>query len=141
MLVKLLPNQIPYYREIVEETIERTYDYCDDEIKTNIYKELLLDLCQCWISHDDETKEFDGVMLTQIRNDLAIGRKTLTILALHAPEDPSAESFMTGFELIKKFAKKHNCHHLDFYSNSPAVMQRANLFNVKLKTNYVQIEI
>ena len=142
MLIKLLPHQVPVYRDIIDITIEKSFPICEERIKTDIYKELLLGIAQCWIYHEDQDEsKFKGVLITQIRNDIAVGRKTLTLLAMHAPEGIHNDAFLSSWPILQAFGKKHGCEIFDFYSNNTEAIKYARLFHIVLETTYFQVDL
>jgi len=140
MLVKLLPNQIPIYEDVIRECIEKSMGDYEEGFKTNLFKELLLDTAQCWISYKEED-QFEGVVITKINSDLAIGMNTITIVCLYCPDGSELASFMAGWTTLKKFGQVNDCQILDFYSDNPAVLDYAEYFKIKRKTQYYQMDI
>jgi len=140
MLVKLLPNQIPAYEDVIREYIEKSMPDYEEEFKTNLFKELLLETSQCWISYKEED-QFEGVVITKINSDLAIGFNTITIVCLYCPGGSELVSFIYGWETLKKFGLANDCKVLDFYSNNSAVLDYAENFKIKRKTNYYQMDL
>ncbi len=140
MLIKLIENQIDKYKNVIDETIKKSMPHCEERIKTDLYKELLLGTAQCWIYYNKENK-FEGVLITQIRNDIAVGKKTFTLICIHAPEGTKNESFIDGWPTLQAYGKANNCEIFDFYTDNPEAIKYARLFSVVWETQYFQIDI
>jgi len=139
MLIRLLPEQIPNYIDAIKETVNQSIPHCDEETKTNLIKELLMETAQCWLSELDD--KFDGILITQTRHDIALGKKVFTCLCVYAPEGTEERSFMEGFPTLVKYAKAHDCKVVDFYSDNPELLKYARMFNVIHEATYIQLSL
>ena len=137
MLTKLLTTQIPLYQDVIKKTIEKSMPDYEESVKLNLFRELMIGTAQCWLSELDN--EFDGILLTQIREDMSIGYKTFTCICVYAPNKTEARSFIEGWETLKKFAKSNDCKLIDFYSSNPELIKYGRMFKVKLETKYFQL--
>ena len=140
MLVKLLPKDIPTYQDVIHDAINACIPACEERIRTNYFKSLLLGVCQCWIVYKDND-QFEGVLITQVREDFAIGCKSFNLLAMHAPNGTENESFINNWETLRKYAIANDCKIFDFYSNNEEAIKYARLFDIKIETTYFQINI
>jgi len=140
MLIKLLPNQIPTYKEVIDAAIDASLPNFEERIRTDLYKELLLDTAQAWIYHNLEGK-FEGVLITQVRDSISVGAKTFTLVCIHAPEGTKNESFIDGWPTLQAFGKKNECEIFDFYTDNPETIKYARLFDIIWETKYFQIDI
>ena len=139
MLVKLLPNQIPVYQDVINEAIDKSMPHCEDRIKNNIYQELLLETSQCWIAYKGD--DFEGVGITQIREESSVGAKTFTLLCMYAPNGTELQSFIDGWPTLQKFGKANGCKIFDFYSSNKEAIKYARYFDIVWETTYFQINI
>lgn len=140
MLVRLMENQINTYTEVINATIDASMPHYEEESRTNLFKELLLGLSQAWIYYNKDEK-FEGVLITQIRNDLALGKKTFTLLCIHAPEGTENESFIEGWPKLKEFGLAQGCTVFDFYTDNEEAIKYARLFPIIHETRYFQIDM
>lgn len=141
MLVKLLPNQIGLYEEVIRETIEKSMPDYEDSIKVKLFKELLLDTAQAWIYWSDETEALEGVLITQIRDSVAVGGRLFTLVCMYAPNGTEMNSFFKGWPTLQKFGKAHDCEIFDFYTNNEAAIKYARQFHIKQEITYFQIDM
>lgn len=139
MLVKLLENQINTYKNIIDITIEKTIPHCEERIKTNLYKELLLGTAQCWLYQPKE--KLEAILITQVRTSVEVGKKTFTLVCLYAPEGTSEQSFLDAWPTLQAFGKANDCEVFDFYTDNPEALKYAKLFDIIWQTTYVQINI
>ena len=140
MLLKLLPAQIPTYQDVIVQAIDESMPGYSEQIRTALFRDLLLDECQAWLSYTDD-ESFEGVLITQLRKDIGIGINTLTIVCLYTPNALDNTSFIRGWPLIQKYAKSKGCTAIDFYTDNQAVLKYVKLFNVILDTRYIQISL
>jgi len=139
MLTKLLTNQIELFQDVIKETIEKSIPHYDEETKTKLFQDIMLEEVQVWLSELDE--KFDGILITQLRDEISIGVKTLTCIAVYAPNGTEYRSFKEGFVSLVKFAKLNNCKRVDFYSSNPELIKYARMFNVVWETTYFQLAL
>lgn len=140
MLVKLLPKDVPTWVDVINETIDKSLPECEERIKTNYVNSLLIGTCQCWIVYKEEDK-FEGVLITQIREDFAVGCKSFNLLAMYAPNGTENNSFINNWETLRKYAIANDCKVFDFYSDNEEAIKYARLFDIKWETTYFQINI
>lgn len=139
MLTRLLSNQIPVYKDVIDETIEQAIPKYQEKLRTKLYEDLLFGTSQCWISTDQG--QFEAVLITRINEDTALGGKTCTLIAGYAPGGTSSASFLSGWETISKFAKKQACDRIDLYTDNIEVEKYLGMFPKIWETRYHQISL
>ncbi len=139
MLVRILPNQVPQYRDVAEAAINASIPNCSEKAKTSLFKELLLETAQLWISYKDE--QFEGVLITQIREEIAQGGKMFTLLCMHAPEGTMQQSYIDGWPTLQKFGLANGCKIFDFYSDNEEAIKYARYFKLIKEVTYIQVDI
>ena len=141
MLIKLLSNQIQEYQDVINEAIDKTIPEYQEELRTKLYEELLLETAQCWISYDKE--QFEGVVITKIEEDTAIGGKTCTLISGFAPSgiNNGSASVFSGWEAVSKFAISQGCDRIAMYTDNPEVEKYLNMFDKIWATRYYQIRL
>ena len=139
MLVRLLTNQIPTYRKIIDQTIERAIPEYQESLRTKLYEELLFGTAQCWISTD--AGKFEAIIITKIDLDVAKGGKTCTLLAGYAPNGTSSASFYAGWEAVSIFAKSQGCDRIDLYTNNTEIEKYMSMFDKIWEAKYYQVSL
>ena len=140
MLIKLLPNQIGIYQDVINEAIDKSMPHCEARIRSNIYQELLLETAQCWLYYN-KREVFEGVLITQIREESSVGAKTFTLLCIYAPNGTEINSFIDGWPILQKFGQANDCKIFDFYSDNEEALKYARYFDIIWETRYFQIGI
>jgi hypothetical protein len=140
MLINILPYQVPIYKDVIDEAINANFPNCEEQIRTGMYKELLIDTMQLWISYNNN-ESFEGVLITQIREEFAQGAKMFTLLCMHAPGGTNQQSFIDGWPTLQKFGLANNCKVFDFYIANEAAVKYAKYFSVIKEVTYMQIDI
>lgn len=139
MLVKLLAKQIPEYREVIEETINETIPEFQEKLRSELYKSLMLDQAQCWISTRDG--KFEAVVLTQVEETHSVSGKILMILRIYAPNGTSSGAVKEGLEVLDAFAKSVGCDRMGGYTDNPEWEKYLTLFDVVWQTRYYEVRL
>ena len=140
MLVKLLARQIPEYQDVINEGMKATLPPFQVGMISEVYKQLLDETAQCWIS----TREgkFEAVYVTRVEYDPAIGGKLFTVLSGYAPSGLTGSgSVLEGYETMKKFALSQGCDRIAFYTNNPEVEKYIGMFDLLWETRYYQFKL
>ena len=140
MLVKLLSNQIDAYQDVITETLEKTLPEYQQNMKTQLFEELLSDKAQCWIVHKD-SGGFEGVGITRFKEDLSIGVKVLEVVSAYAFNGTTSSTFLKAFNEMRKFALKHDCNRLAAYTNNEEIIKYVRMFPILWETTYFQLEL
>jgi len=102
----------------------------------NILASLLSDKMQCWILTDDDD-QIQAICTTMIMTDDAANNRYLLIYSLYAYDNVVEHRFWdTGFDELKKYARKRGCISLNAYSNDPAVDKIARRVNANRDNFY-----
>jgi len=141
MLVRLVSSKIPEYQNLIDLAIDKSLPTCEENARKLIYKDLLLDFAECWIFYQivEDTTIINAVMITKITDNVAVGARVLTILAIIGLEQLSNKDFKEAFEDIKRFAKAKNCTKIDFYTNVEKIKRYARLFKIDRECTYFQL--
>ena len=141
MLIRLLTNQIPEYREVIDQTIDKAIPEYQESLRTKLYEELLFGISQCWIS--TEAGKFEVIIITRIdpQLDTAKGGKTCTLLAGYAPGGTSSASFYSGWEIVSEFAKSQGCDRIDLYTTNPEIEKYMGMFPKIWEAKYYQVSL
>ena len=141
MLVRLLSNQIREYQDVINETIDKTIPEYQEELRTKLFEQLLFGSAQCWISYDKGN--FEGVVITKIEEDTAVGGKTCTLISGFAPDGITngSASVFAGWEAVSKFARSQGCDRIAMYTDNPEVEKYLHMFDKIWATKYFQIRL
>ena len=140
MLTKLLSRQIPEYQDVINEGMKATLPALQVGMIPDIYKQLLDETAQCWISAREG--RFEAVYITRVESDPNIGGKIFTVLSGYAPDGLTGSgSVLEGFETMKKFALGQGCDRIAFYTNNPEVEKYIGMFDLLWKTRYYQFKL
>jgi len=125
MLIKLSPEHILEYWDALSGSIaaglaptvfgsKEQIEFC----KTA----LMQDKMQLWSLVEDEKPV--AVVLTKFTGEYGVEVKNLLIYALVSlkPTPIKNETWMSGYETLRSFAKKHECHKILGYTNVPAII-------------------
>ena len=135
MLVKLLSNQIPDYEELINKAIKESIPPCEPYGVSLLYKELLMDYAQAWIYTSND--EIQGITISRITDDSALGGRVMTILAAYAVKHLTEEVYYESYCAVKEYAKAHDCNLMAFYTNSERLIEMTKLLNIKHKTMFM----
>lgn len=139
MLIKLLSNQIETYQDVIRETLDITMPDYQQELKTKLFEELLLDKAHCWIVYDDEGLKFVGI--AKITEDTCLGCKIFEIISMRTFNNSDKNIFFKLFEEVRKFALKEGCDRFAGYTNNEALIKQLRLFDIIWETKYFQIKL
>ena len=131
MLVKLLPDQISRYWQVISHAIEVAAPpivHCSPNRMNNILQALLEDRMQCWLitePNEDKGISILGLVVTTVTEDYCSGTKNLLVYALYSYSDrliPKA-TWEDFYETLKKFGKSQGCCQIAGYTNNPAIIR------------------
>jgi hypothetical protein len=141
MVVKLCPDQIKQHWDLINQVFDVSFPESAMRTKTALLRDLTLDVANCWFYYDGNPEEVKAVFITRLNDDYTVGRKTLTIIASQALTHGGDEMFLECFSVVKKFAQGKDCEFIDFYTDNPAILKYASLFNIFWQSTYTQIKL
>ena len=129
MLVKLLPDQISRYWQVISHAIEVAAPptvQCSPNRMNNILQSLLGGGMQCWAITEprpDNKMAILGVVVTTVTEDFCSGTKNLFVYALYSYSDKliAGAIWKDFYETLRKFGKSRGCFQVTGYTNNPAV--------------------
>ena len=130
MLIKLMPEQIgEHWDEIKEAMLEAVPPIAHESEKKMIMvlEGLLTNNMQCWLSvrQGEERNIADAIIVTCINSDPYSGTRSLMIYSLTVLTLTRAESWMSGIEALKKYAKKKKCARVIAYADNKQIVKIA----------------
>ena len=128
MLVKLLPEQISEYWDIIKYAVENSLPPIANEAydKMNrILEALLCDSMQCWVlySEIEDKRKLEAVVVTTLSTDLSSGVRSLMVYSLYGFSDLSDEAWKSGYETLARWGKGLGCNRVTAYTDVPKVCE------------------
>jgi hypothetical protein len=120
MFIKLLPNQVPTYWDIIKHGCQHVLPpmTADNEAAMNgVLKNLLTGQLQCWVSFGD-SQQFKGFVVTEISTDSFSDQRFLRLYVLYGLRPLTEDDWKEGFEKLEIFARSNNCHVMTGYTNN-----------------------
>jgi len=139
MILRLCPDQIKDYWELVNKTIDVTFPESQMATKSALLKDLMLEVAQCWFHMTDD--DINAVIISKINNDYAVGRKTFTVVAFYGVRPINESIMQEAFDTAAKFAKDRDCYFLDFYTTSEKILKYAMGFDIFWRSHYIQMRL
>lgn len=141
MLVKLLPDQVASYWEVIWPAIEGalppTASEDGGERKNWILSRLLSDRMQCW-ALIERSKDGDqiiyGIGTTTITEEMCSGARDVLLYSVYAFPGLRKDHLIDAFSAISKWAKSQGCKRLVGYSSNPEWMKTAEKFGTTFTT-------
>ncbi len=143
MLVKLYPNQIKKYWDVIEEAMDASLPDPTPESKKLLAQDLVLERATCWMISEevDGSAKIRGLSITKMADDYAVGGRVMTIVVTYAPDRLTEQLYHDCFRDLARHALAHNCKRVDFYTDNPSVIAHARAFPVKWETKYFQLSL
>ncbi len=113
MLVKLLPNQIIKYWDLLKPGIGDALQQLDGNLPerlNEILGDLLIERMQCWVYVKDEN--IITALVTALMEGFAGDKNKLVVYAMYAFEEITDEDWIDGFATLSKFALSRDCEYV-----------------------------
>lgn len=124
-VIRLLPNQIPQYWELIKFACAKA-DKVDEEYYLDYFNELLYSLlsgkAQCFVAIN-ETREIIGLLVTRILLDRITGDNYLFLQSLYGWEKMNQDIWEEAYMLVIEFAQNSKCKHLICQTGNPKVWE------------------
>lgn len=143
MLVKLLPEQVMNYWDLIKEGIEacessvNSYEPMDME---SVQAHLLGGVIHCWVSVNKKPKVVAFVITKIVHSDFT-NNASLLILAIYAFEKTTGSDWVEGFETLKKFALSRGCKKIIGYTINDKVLKIVDKFGGDTNCRFISIPI
>jgi len=146
MLVKLLPDQVPKFWNVISYAIDNSVppiSISGQEQLNNILKSILAGRSQAWLEVDKEAKPPDltGVIITTFMYDEVSEVKNLLIYALFGLKFIKPEVWSEGLRMLKGFAKQTGCHRIVAYTNVPRIVEIVKSLGGQAEFTFVTMEV
>jgi len=128
MLVKLLPDQISKFWDVIRYAIEESLPPVAGEGPDKMNKilmSLLSGKSQCWASYvrEEEQPRFEGLVVTKILYDDVSDTKNLLIYCLYGYDRVNRTTWKNGLKTLVKYAIGKNCHRIIGYTDVPFILE------------------
>lgn len=146
MLIRLLPEQVSKFWNIIKYAIEQSlppiaYEHPD---KLNrILSAALSGKVEVWASYkkDQEENILEGIVITKILYDDASNTKNLLIYCLYGYEKVDSNSWLIGLTAIAKYAKSRKCNQIIAYSDLPYIINVAKYLGGETKYTFLSFDV
>lgn len=119
MHLKLMPDQISHYWDLIKTAIEESSPEVSAEGANVILENLLCDAMQCWLMllKDGEEFRLQAVIVTTLFRDNFYQTMYLRLCCLYGFAPLSPELWQEGFEAMRDYAKSVGCSHMEAFTD------------------------
>jgi hypothetical protein len=127
MLIRLLPNQVANFWDIIKYAIEESLPPIAGSSKgrmNNILSSLLAEKIQCWAAYKrkKDSVKLEAIVLTKVQVDDITQTKHLLIYCLYSYSGIHRRALDDGFEALTKYAKSIDCQSITAYTSNEALV-------------------
>lgn len=146
MLVRMLPEQISEYWEIVKFAIENSLPPIANETidKMNrILENLMNESMQCWVSYSEaeDKNVLDAVIVTTITNDYSSNIKSLLIYSLYGFSNISDKVWSEGYTTLSKWAKSIGCNRITAFTDVERIKEIVKSLGGEAKYTFISLPL
>jgi len=128
MLIKLLPDQIAKFWDVIKYAIEESIPPIatwTPNMTNKILSSLLCGGAHCWISYiiEGEQRKLEAVVVTKILYDDISDTRNLLIYCLSSYETNMGSSWLNGLKTLVKFATSKGCKNIVAYTDVPSIIK------------------
>jgi len=146
MLIKMLPEQISKFWDVIKYGVEQSLPPIAGEHPDKINRILSAALSgsvDVWASYvkDDGNRILEGIVLTRILYDGVSGTKNLLIYTVYGYNAVDDESYMKIFTTLVKYAKAKGCLQLVGYTTLSYLADICKEFGADTSYTFVSFDI
>jgi hypothetical protein len=149
MLVRLLPEQIGKYWNVIKYSLEHTFPAgtrSKGEKLNFALEELLVGKhMHAWacVRENAAKEDYDviGIVLTSVVTEVGTKIQYLRILVLFAFEDVPISDWKQGLVILRTFADSIGCDAIDGYTDMPSVIAFVKAAGGDTSRTYVQLRV
>lgn len=145
MLVKLLPDQISKFWDVIKYAVEQSLPPVVGESPNkmqNILASAMDGSIDVWASYEKTDKnKFEGIVLTEFLHDKGSRTNNLLIYCLYGYNDVSNESWVSGLESIIKYASGRKCNQVVAYSDNPHIIKIVKRLGGEAKYTFLSFNV
>lgn len=119
MHLKLVPEQISYYWDLIKTAVEESSPEISAEGANVILENLLCDAMQCWLLllKDGEEFKLQAIIVTTLFRDNFYQTMYLRLCCLYGFTSLSPELWQEGFEAMRDYAKSTGCAYMEAFTD------------------------
>jgi len=148
MLIRLLPEQISAYWDVISKTIERslppTVTYSPN-VLNKILKALLVEDMICWAASENagEKMKVVGFIVTTFVADAITGDESLLIYSMSGLGEPVIDNaiWIDGLKTLHKFAKASSCSKIVGYTDVRGVINFVKRMGGDTSRTFVSLDV
>lgn len=145
MLVKLLPEQVMNFWDLIKDSIENSlppYVTSNPQRMARIQEHLFGGILQCWVPAIlGEAPRVLGFVITKVVYDDSTDSANLLIFSMYAVEKWDISVWNEGFQTLKKFAKSRGCESIIGYTNEEGAIRFAERFGGEAEYTFLKIPL
>ena len=146
MLVKLLPDQISRFWDIIRYAIEQSLPPIVGEHPNkmqNILMSALDGSIDVWASYtrSEKSNKFEGVVLTEVLFDIPSRTKNLLIYCMYGYEEVSDQSWINGLLTLTKYAASKGCNQVVGYTDNSYIVELVNRLGGEAKSTFISFNV
>jgi len=146
MLIALMPEQISRRWELIKYAVEQAVPptvLASPEVLNNLLMSLLDGSAQCWVNYKkkEDKSTVDAVLVTTIIEDFLSRTRNLLLYALYGASPLDDESYASGFETLKKYARANSCVKMVAYTNNSRVIEVASRVGWDVEWNFISFTL
>lgn len=146
MLIKLLPDQISNFWDIIKYGIQQSLPPVAGEgpDKMNkIFTSLLSGKAQCWASYENTNngKRFEGIVVTRILYDDVSDTRSLLVYCLYGYDRIDNKSWRDGLKVLIKWAASRNCNRIIAYTSVPEILKLVQRLGGSTEYRFISIPL
>ena len=143
MIIKLLPNQIPFFWEAIKFATKQA-----DEVESNnmqpyfneLLHALLSNKAQCYVYLNND-RILVGLLITRLKIDRITKDKFLFMQSVYTWESLEDQIWRRAYDITRLFAIKEGCKYLSFNSRNPNIWSRTEKLGFKEITRTFSLKI
>lgn len=146
MVVKLLPEQISEYWEVVKYAIENSLPPIANEASdkmNRILESLINDSMQCWVMYkeENEVRRLQVVCITSLLQDFCSGTNNLLIYSLFGFSEVTEDEWKDGFEILSIWGRSFRCSRIIAYTDVDRIKEIVSKLGGESKYSLVSIPL
>jgi hypothetical protein len=146
MLVRLMPDQISKFWDVIKFAIEQSLPPIAGESPNkmeNILMSALDGSIEVWASYTKsaESNKFEGIVLTEMLYDRPSRTKNLLLYCLYGYEDVDKQSWVSGIVTLAKYAISRGCTQIVTYTDIPYMISLAKSLGAEAKYTFISFDV
>ena len=146
MMVRLLPDQISRFWDVIRYAIEQSLPPVageDPNKMQNILMAALEGTIDVWASYTrgNGVNKFEGIVLTEILFDKPSRTKNLLIYCLYGYDDVDSRSWMNGLRTLLKYAASKGCSQIVAYTEVPYIIDLVNKLGGESRYTFISFDV